>query len=206
MAPKKKEDGLLGPDGRAISQAFGGLGRQVRRYTDWRSAHNAKVRANASKNKPTKTETTKTEAQKRAEARKKTSYTVSGVEYWRDTGKAKKRPGGFSSPNGYSIDPKTGKRTNNQKPNPTPKNPPTKNPPTKNPPTKNPPTKVTPTKNPPTSDKKEPAKKKTRTWLADNYKPGKGPARRSTPGITNNKLKQSKRMADALKNLKVRKY
>ena len=47
---------------------------------------------------------------------------------------------------------------------------------------------------------------KKRTWLADNYKPGKGPARRSTAGNASNKPKQSKRMADALKNLKVRKY
>ena len=80
-----------------------------------------------------------------------------------------------------------------------------KTPPKKTPP-KNPPTKNPPTKNPPTSDKKEPAKKKPRTWLADNYKPGKGPARRSTAGSAKNKPKQSKRMADALNNLKVRKY
>jgi len=43
--------------------------------------------------------------------------------------------------------------------------------------------------------------------LADNYKPG-GPnkGRKSTPGNASNKPKQSARMRDALKNLKVRKY
>lgn len=48
---------------------------------------------------------------------------------------------------------------------------------------------------------------KPRTWLADNYKSG-GPSngRRSTPGKASNKPKQSARMRDALKNLKVRKY
>lgn len=47
-------------------------------------------------------------------------------------------------------------------------------------------------------------KRKPRTWLKDNYKPG-GRAK-STAGKTNNKVKQSDRMANALKNLKVRKY
>lgn len=76
-------------------------------------------------------------------------------------------------------------------------------------PTPTPTRKPTPTRSSaPTkpSTKKEPTKRQPRTWLADNYKPGKGPKRYSTPGKTNNKLTQSKRMADALKNLKVRKY
>ena len=77
-----------------------------------------------------------------------------------------------------------------------------KTPPKKTPP-KNPPTKVTPTKNPPTSAKKEPTKRQPRTWLADNYRPGK---RRSTAGKASNKPQQSSRMRDALANLKVRKY
>ncbi len=46
--------------------------------------------------------------------------------------------------------------------------------------------------------------RKPRTWLKDNYKPGKRLT--STAGKTNNKVKQSKRMATALKGLKVRKY
>ncbi len=50
------------------------------------------------------------------------------------------------------------------------------------------------------------SKGKSRSWLKDNYKPGKGPARRSTAGNAKNKPKQSSRMATALKNLKVRKY
>ena len=90
------------------------------------------------KSTPTKTKPKKpkTKEQIRAEALARTSYTVSGVEYWRDSGKAKAKPGGFSSPNGYSIDPKTGKRTNGHtappppkpKPSPTPTPTPTRNP------------------------------------------------------------------------------
>ena len=92
-------------------------------------------------------------------------------------------------------------------PKPTPTKPtPTKPAPTKPAPTK--PTKPAPTKptKPATSTKATPAKTKPRTWLADNYKPGKGPARRSTPGTASNKPKQSSRMRDALSSLKVRDY
>ncbi len=46
--------------------------------------------------------------------------------------------------------------------------------------------------------------RKPRTWLKDNYKPGKRLT--STAGKTNNKVKQTKRMATALKGLKVRSY
>ena len=109
---------------------------------------------------------------------------------------------------GITYDPKTGRpvdvpenrkpvqaRDNTTKvpPKPTPK------------PTTKPTKKPTATK-PATSTKAAPAKKKTRTWLADNYKPGKGPASRSTAGNASNKPKQSARMRDALKTLKVRKY
>lgn len=55
---------------------------------------------------------------------------------------------------------------------------------------------------------KKPAEKaptsKRRTWLSDNYKPGK--PRRSTAGKSKNKPKQSARMREALRSLKVRDY
>ena len=151
------------------------------------------------KSTPTKpTKPTKTEAQKRAEAREKTSYTVSGVEYWRHSGKAKDRPGGFASPNGYSIDPKTGKRTNGHTAPPKPKPKPT--------PKVTPPKAVTPKKTSP---------KAATSVNAQNLRSGPTPPKTTKTTKPANKvygskgkkgLKQSSRMADALSSLKVRDY
>ena len=91
-------------------------------------------------------------------------------------------------------------RSSTPKPPKTPKSP--KPPTTTKPPKATKPPKGAAT----TSNKTTPAKRKPRTWLAENYKPGKGPARRSTAGNASNKPKQSARMAEALKSLKVRKY
>ncbi len=85
---------------------------------------------------------------------------------------------------------------------------PTKATPTRSTPTRSTPAKPTKTTYSTPSKTQGPLKSKanSRSWLKDNYKPGKGPARRSTAGTAKNKPKQSSRMAAALKNLKVRKY
>ena len=122
------------------------------------------------KSTPTKTKPTKPTT--------KGNYTVSGVTYDSKTGRAQAFKDGKISSNGYSI--KDGKRTNGHtapaapkpKPAPTPT-----------------PTKTKPAKPAATSTKTTPAKRKPRTWLADNYKPGGPPKAKESLQIKPKKKK-----------------
>ena len=136
------------------------------------------------------------------------SYTVSGVSYDRNSGQAiaKKDNGkAYISSNGYSIDPKTGKRTGikapskpKPKPSPKPSSKPTKKPAATKP--------TAPAKKKPTYNKPSTTKGPTKSG---NYIASKGSSTKGGPtadGKTYKNQIKSKRLRDALNNLKVRKY
>jgi hypothetical protein len=197
MAPKKKEDGLLGPDGKAFSQAVGGIGKQIKRYTDWRSAHNKKV---SDKKKPAKKKPSKyIPASKRPADMKK------GTVYGQDsksTGRNWSKPYGQKSDKPSSGDPKTWKKAAS-KPDPKPKPKPTKKPTATKPAA---PAKKAPAKKKPAYNKPSTTKGPTKSG---NYIASKGSSTKGGPtadGKTYKNQIKSKRLRDALSNLKVRKY
>lgn len=112
-------------------------------YTPPKRGYNPVQRSTPTTTKPTPTKPTNTKAPKN-------TYTVSGVTYDRNSGASVSSVNSDGSTNrakyGYSIDPKTGKRTNNRPPSETKPESTTKVTPTKPTTTKPTTTKPTPTK------------------------------------------------------------